>query len=97
VQAYANFLIKDLQNMLVRAALEHPTMRRQTLNGSRASLGRFQLEHRVVRRAIVSRVLARHEDMLDLVHEHVEPGVETLGYRVVERRLELLLLSNDGV
>jgi hypothetical protein len=97
VQSYADFLIKDFQNILVRAALQHLTMDRQAINGGHTSFGRLQLEHRIVRGTVIARVLARHEDMLDLVHEHIEPGVETLGYCVVERCLEPFLLTDYGV
>jgi hypothetical protein len=97
VQTDADFLVKDFENLLVGTALEHVAMRRQDLDRLLACLGRFEIQVGPFGGRKISKTLVGEYDVLDLVHEDVDAGVEPLGNRVVEGRFKLLLLPDDRV
>lgn len=96
METYPDFLMENLEDLLVRTPLEHITMRDQHLNRLPTRARRLQVQH-TLRRAEILRTLVVEDDVLDLVHKDVDPCVETLSDGVVKGRLEALLLANDGV
>lgn len=97
MQPDANFLMKHLQDLLVRAALQHVTMGRQGLDCLVARLCRLQLQLGSFWRRKIPQTLSRQHNVLDLVHEDVDACIETLRDCIVERCLEFLLFPHDGV
>ena len=97
MQSNANFLMEHLQDLLVRATLEHVAVSDEHLDSFLAGGGRLEIEFRALGRRKVAEALMSDYDVLDLVHEDVDASIQTLCDSVIEGSFELLFLAHNCI
>jgi hypothetical protein len=88
-QAHTHFLIKHVQDILVRAAHQHIRMRRDDIDYPCGSLAGPDIKHFYHtswsdRRIEVGRLLDGTAQVLDFVHQHINTLVEACSNALVE-------------
>lgn len=97
VQADADFLVEDFEDLLVGAPSKHVAMLRERPDDLGAGSRRHQVKVVVPVGRKVPQALPNGDQVLDRGHEHVDRRVEPLRDRVVQSRFELLLLADNRV
>lgn len=98
MQPNADFLIKHLEHILIRAAHQHLTMRPQAFHTFRTRARRVPKVHIFpLFRIKVPRVLSRTDDVFRLAHQEIYAGVQTRRDGLVERAFETLLFAHYAV